>query len=170
MWCWTMGDKVSDHIFPGEDLQSIERSDSDGAQGFKLAGQDPNSSTPASAQTSQHRDSTDQEHNFFVCSWFELRVSCLLGRRSTRAKPLVPVPLFFAVWRFELRALHMLGRYSINWAMPQPLFALVIFWIGSTQTEVHQPRPPSSWDHRCVPSCQLICTDGVLLTFCPGWP
>jgi hypothetical protein len=38
---------------------------------------------------------------------------------------------FFAVLGFELRALYLQSRYSMIWAMPLALFALVILKIGS---------------------------------------
>jgi hypothetical protein len=37
---------------------------------------------------------------------------------------------FLAVWEFELRGSHLLGRCSTTWATPPALFLLGIFKIG----------------------------------------
>jgi hypothetical protein len=57
---------------------------------------------------------------------------CLLSSQDYRCESLVPSGLwiFLMVLECELRALHLLGRYSTTGATLPALFALVIFQIG----------------------------------------
>jgi hypothetical protein len=78
------------------------------------------------------------------------------------------------IWK--LRALHLLGRCSTTWAMPQPFFALVIFLIGShvfyPWSDLDCDPPTSSSSITGVigvpPPQPLVYWDRVLLTFLPG--
>jgi hypothetical protein len=76
----------------------------------------------------------------------------------------------------ELRALHLLDRCSTTWTIPQPIFALVIFQIGSSAFCLW---PASDCD---LPTCAfhiawvigtyyhiwLFSWDGGLTNFLPG--
>jgi hypothetical protein len=73
---------------------------------------------------------------------------------------------FFAVLRFELRALCLVGKYTTAWAIS---IALVIFQVGSCFFCLGLSAIPYlclqfSWDDSCASLCYLS------LTFSPGWP
>jgi hypothetical protein len=85
---------------------------------------------------------------------------------------------FFMVLEFELRALHLLGRYSITWVTSLALFALVIFQIGSyfilgggldcdPPIYASQVSGMTGTHHH---TWLFIGWRGVLWTFCLGWP
>jgi hypothetical protein len=83
---------------------------------------------------------------------------------------------FLAVLGFELKALHLLGRHSITWAMPPTLFTVIfqirspicvcLGWPGLQSSYL---RFLLSWDNRYVPLCPAFTWLGWgLLNFFPG--
>lgn len=77
----------------------------------------------------------------------------------------------------ELGALHLMSRCFTTWALPLDLLTLVIFWIGSHYflgLALDWKLPTYASSRAGVTDVhhltQLICCDGVLLTFCSGRP
>jgi hypothetical protein len=65
-----------------------------------------------------------------------------------------------AVWGFELRASHLLGRCSSIWTAPLVLFLVDLFWNRVSYLCTCWPELwsfslgfPSCWDDRHVPPC-----------------
>jgi hypothetical protein len=77
---------------------------------------------------------------------------------------------------FELKALSLLGKFSVTWATPATLYAPVIFEIESCvllcSLELWSyVNLPCSWDERAVPPHSAIGWEEVkFFLFCPNWP
>jgi hypothetical protein len=75
---------------------------------------------------------------------------------------------------FELRALHLLYRYSTHHLCSQSFFVLVIFQVGSCIFAWDQPQTQSSylyllcnWDHRNAPPYPAFWLKWSLVNFLP---
>jgi hypothetical protein len=68
--------------------------------------------------------------------------------------------IFLAIWGFELRTLHLLGKHYTTWAVLPALFFLLRLFFDTVLCLLYQlvsnHNPPSyascsSWVHRCIP-------------------
>jgi hypothetical protein len=79
---------------------------------------------------------------------------------------------------FELRALHLLSRHSTAWATPPTLFTLRVLETESRflprlawSVVLRFYASHCNWDDKWAPPHPAVFHwDGVLRTFCPGWP
>jgi hypothetical protein len=136
---------------------------------------------------------------FLVVLGFELRAPCLLGSCCTswvtlpghlsflyeenfqhffllafwNVHYIVCLFIYLLFWRLELRASHLLGRFSTSWATPPALFCIGFLEMGPCDLFVGADFPQSFWVARITGvshQCQATLFLSIVTLLCDNTP